>query len=88
MNDQAPAHQILRGILVTCEQGHSQQVFTPNMPQEEARSLAGLLDGTHPLLAAPPRAHPVPGSTVGRCEMCGAWLTCALFGYEESPDAR
>jgi len=51
------------------------------MGEAEAQQLAGLLDGTSPLYRYPPRTHPLPGSTIGRCGICGAWLTCTLVGY-------
>jgi hypothetical protein len=74
-----------RGIHAVCTQGHEQRLYTPDMPAGEARSLAGLMDGTHPLYQYPPREHPLPESVVGRCGICGAWLTCTLFGYDEEP---
>jgi len=70
-----------RGITSTCEQGHRQVLVTPDMGEAEAQQLAGLLDGTSPLYRYPPRTHPLPGSTIGRCGICGAWLTCTLVGY-------
>jgi len=79
----AETHDTSRGIASTCEQGHRQVLLTPDMEAAEARELAGLLDGTSALYIAPPRTHPIPGSTLGRCGLCGAWITCTLVGYEE-----
>jgi hypothetical protein len=72
-----------RGIRATCDQGHTQDIYTPDMEIEEARAFAGLLDGTSPLYQCPPRSHPIPGGTVGRCEICGGWITCVLRGYAD-----
>jgi hypothetical protein len=83
MTDSAPTHEIMRGIRITCERGHTQQIYTPNHDVKAAQLLAGLLDGTSPLFVALPRTHPIIGSTIGRCDLCGAWLACMLFGYDE-----
>ena len=78
-----------QGIRATCEQGHRQDIFTPDMGKAEAEQYAGLLDGTSPLFKYPLRAYPdvardagMPGPHIGRCGLCGAWLNCVLFGYE------
>lgn len=85
MSDQAPdgAKTGERGILATCENGHEQRILLPQTPRGEAVVLAGFLDGTSALFRTPPREHELPGSKLGRCGLCNAWLTCALFGYGE-----
>lgn len=70
-----------QGIKVVCPNGHSQTLLTHAMSQAEAESYAGLLDGTHPLYRYPPRDYPVPDSMIGKCGMCGAWITATIFGY-------
>lgn len=77
------------GILARCDNGHEQLLLTPVYDRARAAVLAGLLDGTSPLYAAPPRTHPFPGSVVGRCGICGGWLTCTLVGCQQlRPEGR
>lgn len=80
-----------RGVTATCEQGHVEHIYTPDMNQERAHFFASMLDGTSPFFKYPPREYPtafahhnsVCDSTIGKCGVCGAWITCTLFGYEE-----
>ena len=72
------------GILARCDNGHEQHLLTPDYDRARAAQLAGLLDGTSPLYQAPPRMRPFPGSVVGRCGICGGWLTCTLVGYDDT----
>lgn len=84
-----------RGLVARCERGHEQRIYTPDHEEITARTLAGLMDGTSPFYVVKPRDVEVPGSVLGRCQhdetpasetprgrgRCGAWVTCALFGY-------
>jgi hypothetical protein len=84
-----------RGIRLVCERGHEQWLLTPQYGEPEARSLAGLLDGSHPLYVVKPRDVDAPGSSIGRCQvdpmpdddtphpLCGAWIAAGLFGYAQ-----
>ena len=71
------------GIEARCERGHTQRIATPGMGAPRVRQLAGLIDGTSELFVVPPRDTPVPGSTLARCGICGSWMTCTLYGYDQ-----
>jgi hypothetical protein len=84
MEDSAlETHEAMRGILATCENGHEQRLLTPDRTVRSARRLAGIMDGTSPFYAFPPRTHPIQGGKVGKCGICDAWISCTLFGYED-----
>lgn len=79
-------HDHEQGILLRCAAGHEQRLYLPDYDVARAQRLAGLFDGTSPLFFLSPQHNPIPASLLERCEVCGAWLTCTLFGYAASQE--
>ena len=69
-------------IEICCEQGHRQAIkVDPDLGEEWARGLAGLMDGTSPMYLYPPGAN----SPIGKCGICGTPITATVLGYEGKP---
>lgn len=75
-----------QGVELLCENNHRQRIYLRGMTAEMADDYAGILDGTSPVYAYPPREHPVTESSIGRCQFnsCGAWFRATPFGFRNN----
>jgi hypothetical protein len=70
-----------KGVECTCENGHTQRILTPDYTIESAEMLASLFDSMGEVYLSKPKENPIPGSPLGKCGICGAWMHAQVFGY-------
>jgi hypothetical protein len=63
-------------VSARCRGGHTQKLTIGPCTKEWAESLAGLLDGTHPLYVTSPRDD--ANSQIAHCLTCGSLVDCTV----------